>query len=151
MSGKRKVCALYSAGAHYPLVLRRLREAYPDAEITALVPPEYPVPEEGLPGADRVERLAGRGLRDAAAALRQVRGGAFDVFAVMFDSPRLRMLAALSGARERAWCTPGGRLVPLTGSAPRVALGEAARLMRGHVVFGALWALVRVLPVGRRQ
>ncbi|MBI2431918.1 MAG: hypothetical protein HYV26_03510 [Candidatus Hydrogenedentes bacterium] len=112
-----KICAFYSRGPHYVRVLRGLRERYPEARITALVPPEFPhAPIAAL--VDNIEHheCAMYGLHCWPALLRlvrQVRAGRYDLFVLMFDSTRLRAVAAVSGAPERYCYTLDGRSLPL--------------------------------------
>lgn len=125
MSEPKKIAALYSHGPHFPRLLHHLRAAHPGAAIVALAPADYPaerlagaadatIPLEGPPEAQR----GWRALQQVRRILRQTN---CDMIAVMFDSPRLRLLCALSGVPLRYCLTPDGRYF-------RVRLGIAPAL-----------------------
>lgn len=151
----RRICALYSHGPHYARVLRHLRQAYPEAVVTALVPPGFPnEPLEGLahkrldmPDA-AVDR---RGLRALRALLPVVRRGRYGLFVVMFDSFRLRLLAALSGARERRCFTADGRFIRLRLSLVRLLADALWRNLRGRVTYWRIRYIVHHRPVETKR
>ena len=150
-----RICALYSHGPHYARVLRHLRRAYPDAVITALVPPGFPnEPLEGL-AHKRLDLPAKAARRRGFAALRAIlpviRRGRYDLFVVMFDSFRLRLLAALSGARERRCFTADGRFIPLRLSLARLLAGTAWRNLRGRVTYWRIRWIVHHCPVEKKR
>ena len=148
---RTRVCAFFSSGPHYRKVLTQLRTTYPDAEICAFIPPRYPL-EAASALADRVAVSAQDhyALRDWSALVRLVRrfrAERFDVFVVMFDSPRLAILAHLTGAKER-WCyTMDGRRKPLRLSLLRQLLVLALRRLRGEWRYAQIRHLANQ-PVG---
>jgi ADP-heptose:LPS heptosyltransferase len=114
LSNIRRICALYSHGPHFVRLLRHLRAEYPDTQLVAFVPPDYPAAVIKQ-WADRVERIPGgkRGMTAFKEVLRQVRAERCDLLVVMFDSPKLRVLAAASGVRNRYYYAADGRYAPL--------------------------------------
>ncbi|MBW7866026.1 MAG: hypothetical protein GX580_04305 [Candidatus Hydrogenedens sp.] len=152
MSAPRNIGVFYSHGPHYLRVLRRVREEHPGARITALVPPGFPV---GM-----AEKEAGEVLLTPApphslrrpgavrALLRQLRGERFDRLVVMFDSPRLRLLAKASGAGERWCCLADGRYAPLEGSLPGMAVDALRRRATGWATWLRIWVEVRFRRAG---
>lgn len=149
-----RIGVLYSRGPHFTRALQQLREAHPQARITAIVPPEYP--REALQTlADTVvvsaqNAQAGRSLKTAVSVVRQIRAGRFDRFVVMFDSLRLRLLAAASGATERACHTADGRILSLSRN-PMPALARAcARNVRGRCRYAYIRWVVYHRPVEKR-
>jgi len=139
MDGIKRICALYRHGPHYIQMLRYLREHWPEARITAMTPPGYP--QEALEDlADEVLEM-GRStyrLRDLLALpalLRQIKAGRYDLFVVMFDSPKLRMLAALTRIPRRACYTIDGRYFPLELRLIRFVADYLYRNIRGRITY----------------
>lgn len=152
MNRKKRVCMYYSEGPHFVRVLKIARETYLNAEITAMLPPDYPASEEigALTDCIVETERAHFSPRDMAACLRllrQIRGAAFDVFIVMFDSNQLRLLASLSGASECLHGTIDGRLAPLPRSVAATLGGILLRTAWGHFVYAVVWLVVHLLPV----
>lgn len=151
MNGAERVCAYYSRGPHFARNLKVLRQRHPDSDITAIIPPDYPAASlEGL--ADTVEPvgLASDGRRDLRALIRlarHIRRGRYDLFVVMFDSPKLRLLASLSGARRRECLTIDGRRFPVRFAPLAQALGGLWRRSRGHLTYARIWFVVRFFKV----
>ena len=132
-------------------LLRHLREQFPDSCVTALVPPGYP--EAPLrEHADQVVYTERKqyGLRDWRALRRlrkQVRAQGCDVFVVMFDSSKLRVLAALSGARQRYCYTADGRFFPMRLAFVRPALRLLYNNIRGRMTYAYVRYVVYHRPV----
>ena len=152
MSEIRRIGAFYSAGPHFLRMLTGLREAHPAAEIVVLIPPDYPRSEDLEALADAVlttERThyAMRDVRACRRLVKQLRQSRYDLFAVMFDSNQLRLLAALSGAPRCVHGTMGGRLAPLGRSVTRALAGMALRNLWGRMVYATVWLAVHCLPV----
>lgn len=150
MDEQLRICALYSHGPHYRRLLRFLRQRYPGAQVTALVPPDYP--------AEHVADDAGavlhadtprRDLRGLGQLLRQIRRGKYDVFVVMFDSPRLRIVSALTGVRRRYCYTVDGRYERVRLSLLRAAGGAIYRNVRGRLTYAYVHWVVHHRPVKR--
>jgi hypothetical protein len=149
VSGEMRVAVFHSPGHDFAGALRRVKEAWPTARLIAWVPASYAAPEAVEALADEIRR-ADRdrfGARNVYPLLRQIRSERYDCFVVLFDSTRLRLFAALSGARERAWCPPLGSLGPLPNAPITVALREAALLVKGRAACAWIRLVVRILRV----
>ena len=143
MSGAKHIAVLYSRGPHFIRALQVLRKVHSGATLTAIVPAEYDDKEalEGL--ADAVVTTSS----GAVEVLRTIRNGRYDVFVVLFASPKLRLLASLSGARERMCCEPDGHRSPLVESPFGVVAAIGLARLRGHLTYARLWIIVRILRV----
>ena len=153
MSGgnAKRVCAFFSSGPHYRKVLQGLRARYPDAEVHAVVPPRYPE-EAAAALATTVHRTEHDhyGPGDPAALwqlLRWLRGQRFDVFVVMFQSPKLVALARLSGAPERYCHTLDGRYAALRMPLFKQCLSLLSRRAEGRRTYARIHRIVRTRPV----
>ena len=147
-----KVCAFYSKGRTYLDVLQCVRQGYPEARVSAIIPARYPISREETVLVDEVveterTRYSLREIRPLIRLVRQIRAGHFDAFVVMFDSPRLRILSALSGARQHLYCRMDGEFVPLRSSIPGTLLDVLVRAIRGRATYAYIWLIVRLLHV----
>jgi DNA-binding transcriptional LysR family regulator len=147
MTDIRRIGAFYSRGPHFGRVLARLREEYPEADITAHVPegfPEAPVREHGA----RILYCGGAPpLRALPSLIRSLRAQRYDLFVVIFDSPKLRLLAAASGAKQRCCHTVDGRIFPLRTAFSRMLAGGIWRRLCGAIVYARIWCVVHFRPV----
>ena len=160
MKKVKRICAFYSHGPHYLRLLRYLRENCPDAEITAMAPPDFP-DEPLLNCADHVMHTGqpSYSLRDVRALrqlLRQIRSAHYDLFAIMFDSPKLRLLATLSGVRRRYCYTADGRFFSIHFSIVSLLAQALYRNIRGRITYAYIRHVVYHRPVekdegGRRK
>jgi hypothetical protein len=153
MNAPKRICAYYSVGPHYRRMLERLRQDHPDAVVAAWIPPGLTLTDTERRMADEIvvtERahFSPTDVRACARLVRRIRAMRFDVFAVMFDSPQLQTLAALSGAKECVYTTPRGHRVPAPTSVIRVAAVWLGRNLWGRLVYAAVWLAVRVLKTG---
>ncbi len=151
MSAKIKICVFYSESNHFVRAVRALRAAEPDSELVVMAPPEYKLPEELQNDVDSFIKsdVSAYSLKNPGACLslvRQIRSEHYDQFAVMFDSTRLRILASLSGAKQRKWCRVDGRIARLHGSLPRVLACVCAKRIWGTLVYSLMYIAVRVFP-----
>jgi hypothetical protein len=116
-----------------------------------MVPPGYPRAALAGTGADIIETECGAyGLRNLPALLRLVRSlraARYDQFVVMFDSPKLRLLAGLSGARECRCHTVDGRVLPVRMAPLRTLLDTLARNLRGRIAYAYIRWVVYHRPV----
>lgn len=130
-----RICALYSRGPHFVRLLKRLRAEYPGETIIAAVPEDYTW--AGLDAlADEILRLPaqdeGSVLHRACRLIRALRRNRCSHLVVMFDSPRLNLIARCSGAPVH-WCfSADGRMTRLNSSLPRLLLATAGARMRGE-------------------
>lgn len=136
MHTPERICAVYSRGPHFVRMLKRLRAEYPDEILVAALPTTFPV--QAIAGlADETLALppapkAGA-VRHALHTIGLLRKARCSHIVIMFDSPRLNILARLSGASKR-WCYPvDGRLKPLTQPLFRVLAAPAWLRLRGEM------------------
>ncbi len=154
MTAPQRICAYYSHGPHFTRMLKHLRATYPSARITAIVPPSYP--KDALRDLANEVRKTGQahyGLRSPGALrnlIRDIRGARFDLFAVMFDSPKLRLFARASGAAQRCVYTIDGRLCPLQGAVIPALGSELLRRIQGHLLYLRLWCIVHFQSVEKK-
>ena len=149
MNTRERICAYYSHGPHFTRMLKALRAAHPDAEITAMVPPGYPhAPLAGL--ADAVVEVAKPAtVSGALGVLRRIRAGRYDCLAMMFDSPKLRLLAALSGVPRRVCHSVDRRQFPLKRAIIAPLMGALWRNLRGRILYRRIRYIVDHYPVER--
>ena len=142
-----RVCAFYSKGPHYLRMLAHLRAHYPAATIVAMVPQGYPV--EVLQGrCDKIITTApNRGAGTLLPLVQAIRAQRFDVLAVMFHSPKLRMLAALSSAKETMCYTAGNRFFPVRYNFAPGAAAWVLRQISGRITYARIWWIVRTTKV----
>lgn len=151
MSVPERICAFYSRGPHFLRLLKFLRLQHPGAHITAVVPPAFPA-EAALGIANQVIKMQHaqwslRQHKSLRKLVRVLREGKHDLFVVMFDSPKLRVLAALSGARARYCYTIDGRFVRLPRAVGGQLLGTLARNIKGRLLYAYLHYVVYCRPV----
>jgi hypothetical protein len=150
-SETERICAFYSHGPHFRRLLRYLRHKHPEAQVTALIPPDYPerhIEQE----VDVVERTSHtrEGMSTPKAffgLLRQIRRGDYDRLVIMFDSPRLRILAALTGIPERRCYDVNGRYQPVRLGLVRAVASAIGRNLRGRVTHAYIRWVVNHRPV----
>ncbi len=146
MNEQMHIVAFYSRGPHYTRLLRHLRRVHPEAYITAMVPPGFPIDTlTALADAVLVTPAPPHGVRDPGALfalIRQIRATHCTRFVVMFDSARLRLVAFASGAPER-WCYgPDGSYAAVeTAPLRRLFAGLRGRL-RGWMLWLRIWFVV---------
>lgn len=150
-----QVALFYSKGPHFTDGLQRLRAMYPEAELAAIIPRGVQLSEEELELIQSVvqaesARYALAEARKLLHLLGEIRRARYDLFAVMFPSPKLRLLAAFSRAANRACIHPKGRIERLSKGPLGILADETARRIKGWLVYLKIWVIVRVLPVRRR-
>lgn len=143
-----RAAVFYSLGPHFVTALKAAR--HHGDEVIAVVPAAFEMPEEAARIADDIlytDRDAYSVWRPGAlfALVRRIRRERFDTFVVMFDSPKLRLLAAMSGASTRWYCAPHGYMRRLKGGPVRVAARETWRRLKGCVLYAWLWVVVRLV------
>lgn len=113
MTKQPHIGLLYSYGPHFVKTARALRERYPEADIVAFVPESFPVSllEDVSIScrsllADNAHR---RAVKKIVALVRAIRRERLDIFVVLFNSPRLQLLSAISGSKERRCRLVDGR------------------------------------------
>lgn len=153
MKSELNITLLYSYGVHFLRTARSLRQQHETATITAFIPRDFP--EELLSGLNiRCLPLLPnpsqeRSLNHVITILRAIRGIHPDVFVVLFDSSKLRTLAALSGARERICYHSDGRITPVRWSLPGALTRAFIQGFRGRVRYAYIWCHVHFTRVNR--
>ena len=152
MSAGPRICVFYSKGRTYVDVMRCVANSFPNGQLVAVVPAGYPLStEEAALATEVVVTESTRySVRQPGALLRlvrQLRGARYDTFAILFDSPRLRIFSALAGAKERLHCRMDGRLVPVTASIAGTLLDVLWRNVKGRIVYRWIWLVVRCCKV----
>jgi hypothetical protein len=133
-----RICAFYSKGPHFVRMLKRLREDYPDEIIVAAIPESFPYPAIARLAHETI-RLPDPGclgaVRRGWTTLRRLRRVRCGHLVVMFDSPRLNLLARLSGT-GRGWCfTVDGRLFVLNQPLLTLLLQPILDRLRGELQY----------------
>ena len=82
--------------------------------------------------------------------IRRVRRARYDAFVILFDTPRQRILASLSGADRRMHCRLDGKVAVLDYTLPGIAADAVLRGLWGRIVYACLWVLVRATRAKRR-
>ncbi len=149
------VALFYSRGPHFTIGLRCLRAMYPEGEIAAIIPGGVQLSEEERELIQSVvqseaTRFVLTEPRNLMRLVGEIRRARYDLFAVMFPSPKLRLLAALSGAATRACIRPNGRIERLPKGPVGTLLDETAQRIKGWFVYLKIWVMVRLLPVRSR-
>lgn len=154
MTTEFRVCALRSQGRGFVTRLDYLRRRYPEARLLVMVPKDEDLTAEEAEYADEVLEQphatysirSPRQLRDLAATLRNAR---LDLFIVMYPSPRLRLVAGLSGARRGECWTYENQIIPLPTAIPTAMASLLWRLMLGRIRYYRCWltTYVRRVPM----
>lgn len=154
MKREPRIGVFYSKGRNLVDVLRSVRSRYPQGHLAVFIPPGYVLSAEETACIDEsiVTEHSVYSLRrpDVLLGLRsQLRCLGRGIFVVMFDTPKQRILAAVSGTEERLYFDMNRRLIPLRASIPSVLLGALARNIWGRLVYAGIWILVRITRVGK--
>ncbi len=145
------IVVFYSYGPQYKRAVCAMREAYPEAYVTAVVPPSYPA-SLLTPWADAVETWAPEpGSRVSAARalniISRLRQKPIDMLVVLFDSPKLQVLSSLSGARQRYCYGLDGRLKPVRLTLVAVLVKNLGRAVRGRLLYARIWLHVHATRI----
>ena len=155
MSHNERICAFYSRGPHFLKMLRYLRQHYPQAHVTALVPKGYP--QEMLQGrVDAIEETAQQQyalcqVRALLALRRQIRQGRFTHFITMFNTPKLQILARTCAIRKRHCFGVDGRFSPLRAATVSLLVASLYDNVRGRIRFAYIHHLVHHRPIRQRD
>lgn len=142
----------YSYGPHFMKTARALRLEHPDSRITAFLPQEFPV--DLLADLDiTAARVlpnpgAGRSVSMLFSIVRAIRAQRLDLFVVLFNSPRLRLLSALSNARECQCRLVDGRSVPVRFTLAGGLAHTLFRRLRGNIRYARIWIEVHTTRIG---
>lgn len=146
MNDAQRICVFYSHGEHFNRVIKAVRTQNPTARLCALLPAGYHPPDEPALAqiADEIlwTERANYGPSDAAALKRlvqQLRAGHYDRFIILFETLKLRGLAALSGAAICECWTAYGIIKPVDTSLPKALLGHFARILHGRLLYLRIW------------
>lgn len=144
MKNAAKVGVFYSRGPHFVKALKFLRAAFPDARLTAIVPP-------GFPGNSLEnccdEILEAGGTRGLMALLRAIRAAGFDEFVILFPSLKQRLLAQFSGASERYCYSVNGDFQQVRLALISSLAGAVYRTIRGRLTYAYIYYVVHHRPV----
>jgi len=155
MKRPKQIGAFYSHGPHYTRLLQHLRKTYPNAEITAITPPGFPKDALiGLAEKRMVTKQPAYSLRSPGALwelMRNIRAAKYDLFVVMFDSPKLRILSALGGARRSHCFGPDGRFVPIRLALVSTLARYLYRNIRGRITYAYIHYIVHHRPVNTKK
>ncbi len=155
MSGVLHIAAFYSRGPHFERMLAELRRQYPEAHLCAMVPRGYPVETlDSLADECWETECSSGSLRQSGALLRllgAIRRRRFSLFAVMFPSLKLELLARASGAPQRMCRTVDGRMILLNSPLIAVLFGTALRRLRGEITCLRIAWCVRHCPVEKNK
>lgn len=151
MSPNLKICAFFSVSQNFPAILQRLRAKHPNADIAAVIPPNYEASQAERDHASRiiVTEQAEYGpahIRACLRLIRSLRKERFDRFVVVFDSPQLRILAALTGARKCECWDPDSQIIPLHRHLSAELAAVVLRKACGIAAALALYATVYLAP-----
>ena len=146
-----RVAVFYSLGPHFVKALEGARTL--GDHVTAIVPKSYALSDREAMLSDETWRLEWDryGGGEVFVLLRAIRRKKYDAFVVMFRSPKLRMIASLSGASTMWYCAPHGYLMALQDLPLGILAGEALRRIRGLLTYGMVWLSVRARPVAPRS
>lgn len=153
-SQPRRFAVFHSPGHDLRPVLDALRHVEPHAEITLWAPKGHRLPEAAREMADaaretELPHYSPREVRACGRLVRGLRAQRYDAFAVLFDSPQLRLLAALSGAPQ-CWLATGDGLLTALPANPLYVLGEETlRGIAGRLSYLRVWISVYFFPAGR--
>jgi len=152
MSARARIGIFYSRGRPFGRILAAVRRDHPDAELVAVVPAGYPFPggERGLCDAVVETGTEPYGIRRPGPLVRLIRllrEQRFDSLVILFDSPRLRLLAAFAGAPRTLYCAFDHALKPIRPTLAGVLADVAARAVIGRAVYAGLWLLIRIRRV----
>ena len=142
-----KICAYYSHGPHFLPMLDYLRAHFPGAAIVAFVPPNYPaaVLDERADSVVVVEKSTS--LPQLLTLRRLIRAQQYQLLVVMFDSPRLRLLAAGSDVPHCYCYGPNRRYLPLERGLVRQLVRGLNRQVCGRIRYAYIWCVVHYRPV----
>jgi len=144
MNDEAHVGVFYSAGRDLDAVMRQAAARFPDGRITLLLPPELAEARRNAdPSTEIITTPSVRSVGDFLRLVRLLRRHRFSDFITCYPSRRLRLLAAVSGARRCASVDEQGRWTPLSASLALALLGAASNEVRGHVAWLRVWLVVR--------
>jgi len=154
MTTPKRIAIFYSQGPHFDRAVQALRQDEPDAQITAMIPSNYPMSETTRARVNEVASL-GEQANSANAwnVIRLLRRTRYDCLVVLFPSEKLRLLAALSGAHKRQCFGIDGQLINLDESVPSVLVDITLKRIKGTARFFYIWTnvhLFHVKPAARR-
>ena len=142
MNRTERICVFFSAGHDFAKAVKNVRARHPGAHITAIAPPDFPM---DYVDADQVVRMEVDRYRPWHIArvrrlARQLKGGGYDRFIVLFPSVKLKMLAAASGAARAECWGVDGRVQKLEPGLLRNLAGEIPRRIYGLTLLCKIWA-----------
>lgn len=156
MSHTPRICVFCSIERRYEPIYRTVRKRFPDATVVAMLRHGVLLAEDERSLVDEVRELdlASFSVTRAGGLLRMVnmmRNEHFDELIVLFDSLKLRILCAFSGATRCAVWKEDGRMVIVPTSFAR-SMSQVARLRAiGAWKVAKVWLGSRLFPVRPRH
>lgn len=155
MNHEPHIVLFYSYGPHFLRTARALRADYVNSRITAIIPGDFPqqllkdLAIHGLPLLPNPSQT--RSLRNAAATIKRLRNLCPDILVVLFDSPKLRLLAALSTAKERYCYHVDGRVTPVKRTFTIALAHTLAHRVYGRIRYIRIWCHVHFTRVQQQD
>ncbi len=153
MTSNQNIGLFYSYGPHFLRTARALRKDYGKAHITAFVPRGFPAELLSSMDIQCVPILPKpsekRSIRDVATIVKTIRSARPEIFVVLFDSPKLRALAALSTAKTKYCYHVDNRISTVRWGLSGNLLQTFGRGIRGRIRFARIWCHVYFTRINR--
>jgi hypothetical protein len=151
---RERIAVFHGKGRDYLKALQAIRSWREEAELCAIIPANYSLSRDEMQVLDQVleaeeEDYSPRNWRACLRLVRQIRSGDHDVFIILFNSAQLRILANLSGARQRTWCRVDGRVEVLRGGLLWALADPVLRMLWGRIAYAMIWILIHGLRTGK--
>lgn len=146
MNDRQRICVFYSQCEHFNRLVRAVRDQNPAAHICTMVPSGFDASRDAELAAavDEVvetERASYSPLHPIALVrlARRIRNDRFDRFVILYETLKLRGLAAFSAAPVCECWTAYGRIKPVSSSPMSTLSGHIARTFSGRIRFLRIW------------
>lgn len=156
MNGPKRICVFYSKGRNFVDVLRCIRAYEPTARIFAVVPAGYPISQAERDLADALietetASFSIRQPRSLFRLLKQLWTAHYDGLVITFNSPKLRMLAAISAPNRSYLCALDGRLLDIQPTVTGALADLVVRNVWGRIAYAGVWLAVHGLNVKTKR
>lgn len=155
MNHPPRVCVFCSVEKRFEPFYRTVRQHYPDAHVVVILRNGIQLTEAERDLVDKVQELELQSFSltrfgGLIRMVRRLREGKYDQLIVLFDSLKLRVLSAFSGATRCSVWKEDGRMVIIPASLLR-SMSQIARLRAiGYWKLSRVWLSSRLLPVRPR-